>query len=340
MNITIMDIARAANVAKSTVSKVLNDSPKISAETKTRVRQIMKDMNYTPSSMATRLAKQKTYNIGLLIDMSQEQAYLNPFFYNIMVGIESAIGPRNYDLTVVNIQTGDAQEERHYLKRLVMSKRIDGLITNNSILTPEDAEKLEQLAFPYVSMGEYAGTSVSWVDFDNETGGRMLTEHLLSQSYTKIAFIGGVQGERLFSKRYQGYAEQLRAAGLPLREDWEARGIADEKLGYLEVKRLLELNEPPDSLICMNNQVALGALKAAKEIGMQVPDGLGIATFDDEPYSAHISPPLTSLYINTFELGAHAGQMVTDRIEQPELRHQGLLLQPEIIVRESTTRRI
>jgi DNA-binding LacI/PurR family transcriptional regulator len=338
MKITIMDIARAANVAKSTVSKVLNDSPKISAETKARIRQIMKDMNYTPSSMATRLAKQKTFNIGLLIDMSQEQAYLNPFFYNIMVGIESAIGPRNYDLTVVNVQEGDAQEERHYMKRLVMSRKIDGLITNNSILTAADAERLEQLAFPYVSMGEYTSSVVSWVDFDNEQGGRMLTEHLLSQAYKRIAFIGGVQGERLFSKRYQGYVQTLQTAGLPLSEQWEARGTADEALGYREALRLLQLEDAPDSLICMNNQVAFGALKAAKELGIEVPDRVGIATFDDEPYSPHISPALTSLYINTFQLGACAGQMVTDRIEQPEMEHKSILLQPEIIVRESTLR--
>ena len=145
MKITFMDFARASNFEKSTVSKVLIDSPNISAGTKARVRQIMKDMNYTPSSMATRLAKQKSYNIGLLIDMSQEQAYLNPFFCHIMVGIERAISPRNYDLTVVNVQAGDALEERYYTKRLVMSKRIDGLITNNSILTAEDAEKLERM---------------------------------------------------------------------------------------------------------------------------------------------------------------------------------------------------
>ncbi len=338
MKITITDIARAANVAKSTVSKVLNDSPSISAETKDRVRKIMKDMNYTPSSMATRLAKQNTFNIGLLIDMSQEQAYLNPFFYNIMVGIESAIGPRHYDLTVVNVQASETQEERHYMKRLVMSKRIDGLITNNSILTAEDAERLQKLSFPYVSMGEYTDSEVSWVDFDNEKGGRMLTEHLLSQAYRNIAFVGGVQGERLFSKRFQGYAQTLQEAGLPLLAEWNARGIADEELGYREAAGLLAQAAPPDALVCMNNQVAYGVLRAAKVLGLQVPRDLGIATFDDEPYSSYISPSLTSLKINTYELGACAGQMVTDRIEQPDLQHKGVLLEPEIIVRDSTRR--
>ncbi|WP_168121162.1 LacI family DNA-binding transcriptional regulator [Paenibacillus sp. HB172176] len=338
MKITIMDIARAANVAKSTVSKVLNDSPNISAETKARVRQIMKDMNYTPSSMATRLAKQNTYNIGLLIDMSQEQAYLNPFFYYIMAGIESAISPRHYDLTVVNVHGGHSSEERHYIKRLVMGKKIDGLITNNSILSAEDAEQLKRLAFPFVSMGQFGDGAVSWVDFDNKNGGRILTEHLLAQAYTKIAFIGGIPGERLFEMRFQGYSEQLQTAGLNCTEEWIACGRADEELGYCEVKRLLGLESPPHSLICMNNQVAFGALKAAKELGIDVPGKLGIATFDDEPYSAHISPSLTSLYINTFELGFQAGQMVTDLIDQPNPAHQGVMLQPEIRIRESTVR--
>ena len=102
---------------------------------------------------------------------------------------------------------------------------------------------------------------------------------------------------------------------------------------------MLALNTSPDSLICMNNQVVFDAIRAAKELGAQIPRSLGIATFDDEPYSSHIGPSLTSLYINTFELSSQAGQMITDRIEQPELPHQGILLQPEIRIRESTARK-
>lgn len=109
MKVTIKDIAQAAGVAKSTVSKVMNDSPKISEETKTRVRDIIKQMNYTPSSIATGLARQSSNTVAILIDMSKESEFLNQFFYNIIGGVESVIGPLKYELTIANIQHDQAE---------------------------------------------------------------------------------------------------------------------------------------------------------------------------------------------------------------------------------------
>ncbi|MFC5704060.1 LacI family DNA-binding transcriptional regulator [Cohnella faecalis] len=338
MKITIQDIANAANVAKSTVSKVINDSPKISGETKRKIREIMKEMNFTPSSIATRLAKQSSFNIGLLFDMSQDKDYLDPFFYNIMVGIESVIGPLKYEMTMANVHHNDP--DRHFLKRLVLSRRIDGLIGNNANLTNEAAAKLEELRFPFVLMGEYDAFPVSWVDFDNAEGGRMLTGHLLEQGYRDIAFIGGEREERLFENRHRGYSDSLRAAGLPISAERTFHGIADDSHGYESVLSMLRSapGERPDAIVCMSNQVAFGALRAAKEAGVQIPNELGIATFDDFPFSPHTSPPLTSLLIDTFKLGSAAADMLIERISYPELPRRNLLLQPELIVRESTAR--
>lgn len=337
MKVTIKDIAKAANVAKSTVSKVINDSPKISSETKRKVRDIMERMNYTPSSIATKLAKRSgSLNIGLLIDMSQESAYMNPHFQHIMLGIESVIGPLQYELTIANVHTEDP--DRHFLNRLVRTGRVDGLIANNAILTSEMADQLEALQFPYVSMGEYVRHAVPWVDFDNENGGRLLTDHLLSQGYRRIAFVGGEAGEALYTRRYAGYADAMRRAGEPIHPAWDKRGIADEGLGRQAVTALLRDGRPPDAVVCMNNYVAFGALKAAQQAGVQVPGRFGIATFDDYPFSPYTSPPLTSLRIDTFELGAAAARLLMERIDHPEGEPRSRLLQPEMIVRESTFR--
>ncbi|CAH1058275.1 LacI family DNA-binding transcriptional regulator [Paenibacillus pseudetheri] len=335
MKVTISDIAKAANVAKSTVSKVLNDSPKISQETKQKVREIMKQMNYTPSSIATGLARQSSCNIGLLVDMSKESEFLNQFFYNIIGGIESVIAPLKYELTISNVQHNSP--EGHFLNRLVFSKRVDGIIANNSVLTEELSEALNQLEFPYISIGEIM-TPGSWVDFDNETGGNMLTEHLIEQGYSKTAFIGGQQQEKIYTHRLGGYLNALQQADLTVPQPWIINCKAEEHDSYHAALELLQREERPDSVVCMNSYVAFGVLQAAKALGIDVPSELGIAAFDDYPLSRYTTPPLTSLNIDTFKLGVSSGQLLMERIRGNDAPHKHLLLEPELIPRESTMR--
>ncbi|WP_019912011.1 LacI family DNA-binding transcriptional regulator [Paenibacillus sp. HW567] len=338
MKVTISDVAKAANVAKSTVSKVLNDSPKISAETKLRIREIMKQMNYTPSSIATGLARQRSHTVGLLVDMSKESEFLNQFFYNIIGGIESVIGPLKYELTICNVQHSD--EEGHFLNRLVLNQRVDGIIANNSVLTKELSMELDRLDFPYVSIGEIDAPA-SWVDFDNEAGGRMLTSHLLQQGYIRPAFIGGERDERIFTRRLNGYLQAMQQAGLSAREDWTVNVRADEHEGYRAARELLssEEQERPDSVVCMTNYAAFGVLKAARELGIEVPGQLGVAAFDEYPLSRYTTPPLTSLNIDTFKLGVTSGQWLMDRIQGSGMASRHMQLEPELIVRESSAKK-
>ncbi|MDQ0193817.1 LacI family DNA-binding transcriptional regulator [Paenibacillus wynnii] len=335
MKVTISDIAKAANVAKSTVSKVLNDSPKISQETKQRVREIMKQMNYTPSSIATQLARQSSYNIGLLVDMSKESEFLNQFFYNIIGGIESVIVSLKYELTLSNVQ--HSNPEGHFLNRLVLSKRVDGIIANNSVLTEELSAELGRLQFPFISIGELAG-SAGWVDFDNELGGRMLTSHLLEQGYSAVAFIGGEEKEKIFTHRCNGYMQALHQSGFTVHKEWIVNCKANEHEGYQAALKLLQGENPPDSIVCMSNYVAFGVLQAAKELGINVPSQLGVAAFDEYPLSRYTTPPLTSLNIDTFKLGVSSGHLLMDRILNPNMPTRHVLLEPELIPRESTLR--
>lgn len=336
MKVTISDIAKAANVAKSTVSKVLNDSPKISQETKQKVRDIMKQMDYTPSSIATGLARQSSSNIGLLVDMSKESEFLNQFFYNIIGGIESVIGPQKFELTISNVQHNNSKE--YVLNRLVRSKRIDGIIANNSVLTSELAEELNRLSYPYISIGEIMSPG-SWVDFDNEMGGRMLSGHLIEQGYSAIAFIGGQQEEKIYTQRFNGYQQGLHQAGLTVNSNWIINGEADEHDSYQAALKLLQREDRPDSIVCMSSYVAFGVLQAAKELDINVPTQLGIASFDDYPLARYTTPPITSLNIDTFKLGVSSGHLLMERIHHSDSSPHSLLLEPGLIPRESTFRR-
>lgn len=333
MKVTINDIAKAAQVAKSTVSKVINNSPTISEETRNRVLEIMKEMNYTPSSVATQLAKKQTYTVGLVIDMDRKNDFLNPFFYSIIGGVESIVGSRQFDLTISNIRNRDTD----VLQRFVYNKKLDGLILHTLTAEPYVLAELERLSFPYVVVGKPTfEVDAPWVDADNAAGGEMAAFHLLECGYRHIAFIGGDFGEPLAASRLQGF---MRIG--PLLEKQGAQsmilgGPIDEASGYRVMLEQLNGDSPPDSIICINNYVAFGALKALQERGISLPGEFGIVAFDDYPLAPYTSPALTCLDIDTFELGAKAAGLLLDIIANPETSKAPITIKPTLISRGTT----
>ncbi|MFD0697318.1 LacI family DNA-binding transcriptional regulator [Paenibacillus sp. GCM10027628] len=337
MKVTINDIAKAANVAKSTVSKVLNDAPTISDETKRRVRQVMSELNYSPSSMATQLSLKSSFNVGLLVDMSRRDDFLNHFFYNIIGGLESVIGPLGYELTICNYHSYDCHQ---LMNRFVFNKRVDGFVLDNSLLTAQMAQTFNDTGFPFISLGELPGfTEMSWVDIDNQRGGQLITEHLIFQGYERFAFVGGEANEPICTKRLSGFTDALEKHGKPIVNDYIKPGYANETNGYKLMRELLSLETPPNAVVCINNYTAFGAMKAIHEHKLKVPDEIGIVTFDQFPLAAYTAPPLTSLNIDTFELGVTAATMLMQRIHGMERSWETKRLQPQLTIRESSRRK-
>ncbi|WP_334073572.1 MULTISPECIES: LacI family DNA-binding transcriptional regulator [Paenibacillus] len=342
MKVTINDIAKAANVAKSTVSKVLNDSPSIPLATKERIRAIMREMNYIPSSMATGLAKRKCNNVAVMIDLSRRNDFLNQFFYNIIGGIESVVGSKGYDLTICNVPQGDS---RDFLHRYALSQKADGLIIDTSILEKQAADDLLKAKSPFVVLGAW-GEALKFpcVDIDNRLGAVKITEHLLAEGYRRIAFIGGRKKEYLFSQRFSGYSEALRRQGYGVNPLWSFPEGGAEESGYAAAEKMLRLPIVPDAVICMNNYVAFGALRCLRDRGISVPDEMGIVTFDNEPLAPYTSPTLTSLHTDTFGLGTKAAELLMDLIQDEETmpdeeaENRQTWIEPQLIVRESSVK--
>ena len=335
MKVTINDIAKAANVAKSTVSKVLNDAPTIPEETKRRVRAIMKELQYTPSSIAKQLAKQSSFAIGFIMDVDHKDEFLNPFVYHMLGGAESVVCKHQYEMTISNVSSRDDNDD--FIARYVLSKKLDGMLLHTSVLTPSRIKQLNQLNYPYVVVGQPAmkNAPVTYVDIDNELGGKLAASHLLEQGYRRIAFIGGVPGEPISHNRLLGYHEALSAAN-PEHDDRYVRlGEANEERGYRQMSDLLELPERPDAVICVNNLVAFGALKAASDRGLSVPAELGLVTFDNYPLAPFTTPALTALDNDTFHLGVMASEVLFEKMNQQPVQAR-YLLQPQLIVRNSS----
>lgn len=350
--VTINDIAKAANVAKSTVSKVLNNCPSISTTTKKRIRAIMKEMNYMPSSLATGLARRKCNNIALMIDLSRRNDFLNHFFYNIIGGVESVVGSCDYDLTICNVSQ---RESRKFINQYVLSQKAEGMIIDNSILEVDVAEDLKRMRFPVVLLGDWQGKQkFDSVDINNRIGAMKITEHLLSEGYRRIAFIGGNKDESLFLRRYSGYSEVLHREGVGVNPVWSFPEGNTEESGYEIIKQILMLPVLPDALICMNNYVAFGALKRLREEGYSVPEQMGMVTFDNEPLAPYTTPPLTSLHMDTFGLGVKSAEVLMNSIHNYGIHDCDLItakdifgeneaihqkwLEPQLVIRESSLR--
>ncbi|WP_128893761.1 LacI family DNA-binding transcriptional regulator [Longirhabdus pacifica] len=333
MKVTINDIAKAANVSKSTVSKVINNSPTISDTTKRKVRQVMSEHNYIPSSIATQLAKQSSLSIGLIIDMSRREHFLNQFFYSIIGGIESVVANFNYDLTIVNIHS----QRDNFLDRFVLSKKVEGIILDNTLLDTTMANQLLEHSFPFTVIGKMDGNSdVHWVDIDNELGGEMITKHLIEAGYQRIAFIGGFNEDTIFSQRFTGYRDMLQQYDIPFVDNYVKNGSGTTEFGYESAKELLSEEVKPDAFICASNYIAHGVLEAVKEANFAIPEQIGVATFDNYPLAPYMNPPLTCLDNDTFFLGEAAGNLLMNQIKKHTDQNYQHFIEPKLIVREST----
>lgn len=339
MSITINDIAKIANVSPSTVSRVVNDSPLISDETKEKVRKIMISMDYTPNSIGKQLATSCSNNIGFIINTKDSTIVMDQFFYNIIIGSHNVVLSKNYDLTICDLNY--LKNDDNFLSRFVYSKKVDGLIIHNSILDNYTIEKLNSLNFPYVSIGQpIVRKNTSWVDIDNVTAGELSVDHLLTQGYKRIAFIGGTKDEPISTHRLKGIARQLKNENNIYNEEYICESNGTEKEGYQIMKKLLSLNVKPDAVIAVNNYIAFGALKAVRDEGFLVPNDFGIITFDNYPLAKYTTPTLTSFDIDTLELGKMAGEILLKRIAQPQTPNMVNFIVPKLQIRNSTLRNL
>lgn len=335
MATTIRDIARLANVSISTVSRVISDSPRISDETKVRIREILKEMNYVPNSTAKQLVMKSSFTIGFLFNSRSYDVPLDVYFYNMIGGLQSIILSNNYELTICDFSYLNPSE--NLLERFVYNKKVDGIILHSSLVNDDIISRLNDIAFPYVIIGHPDDeVECTWVDIDNAAAGRISCKHLVEQGYEKIAFIGGSSGEAISTQRIEGYKKQLKKDKLPVVPEYIKNGMGTDKDGYEYMKELLSLDSPPDAVICINDYTAFGAIRALSEAKIKVPEEIGIITFDNFPLAPYISPSLTSIDIDTFKLGERAGEMLMHKVKNKSKSHKHERIIPNIIYREST----
>lgn len=338
MGATIRDVARLAGVSHSTVSRVLNDKGVISEETKQRIYAAMEELKYVPNDFARSFASGSPHTIALVIDVDNASDYANNFFNNTVFGIETAAHRSGYNLMVANGSEGFGGTDG--IERLVAGKRIDGIVFPQSIVNPGFLQKLEELQFPNVILGRPKDVSLEsdWVDINNTQAGALAVRHLIGNGYCRIAFVSDGD-EKVFNQdRIEGYRRELAAEGIVPDDSLVIHGKADHESGCECARKLLERDDRPDAIICSNDRMALGVLRTAKAMGVCVPDELGIVCCDNTAVTELAQPDITSIDVDTFELGLQVAETLINRIENSAASVRQILLSTRIIERESTAK--
>lgn len=335
---SIKEVAKAAGVSTATVSRIINNNPSIAPETREKTLRVMKELNYVPNSMARGLSNQKAFTVALLVNIEDTKAFSNPFFYEVMHGIETIVYSKGFCLIIANQQT--ALKKDDMLQWLIHGKRAQGVILPSSILTAQIVRELKKLSFPFVVIGEPYSSSelIGWVDINNSQGGRQAVEHLTAQGYGRIAFIGGSRKEIFNRNRIDGYMNALKDGGRDMPPEYIREGGGAKADGERMMRDLLALPLRPDAVICSDNILSMGAMKAIREAGLGIPGDIGLLSFDNYPIADLVEPGLTTVDIDVFEMGVQAATMLFKLIENPAARQQQSLISTCIQMRESTMR--
>jgi len=330
--VTRDDVARAAGVSPSTVSYVINDGPRsVSTETKEKVLRAIQELGYRPNAVARNLRRQRTSSLGLIIP-----DIINPYFAQVAQGIEAVAFER--DFTVMFCHTKyDREQELKYLDHLY-DERAAGVLWVPATGDLAPAERLVAYGLPVVVMDRVLdGIDLPAVVADNHRGGYLATQHLLSLGHRRIGCIARPVRLSHSRERVQGYQEALEDAGIPFDERLVAAGGYRLENGYEAIQYLLSLDDPPTAVFTYNDIMAIGATRALKERGMDVPKDFSVVGYDDIPDAAYSCPALTTIRQAKYEMGARGIELLLRIMDGEKVDTQSEDRVPvELVIREST----
>jgi LacI family transcriptional regulator len=330
-NVTIKDVARLAGVSSMTVSRVINESERVSPATRQRVEQAIAELGYVPSRLARGLIRQRTGTIALIVpDVA------NPFFTLIVRGAEDVARRAGYRIILCDTRS-DLTIEREVIEEMI-AHRVEGMaIAPVSDRSQGHLRRLSGFGAQFVLIDRTVpGVECDVVVGDNVGGARRLVEHLISLGHRRIGFIVESDEVSTARDRGEGYAQALSGAGLPLDPSLIVRATVDPQGGFEGMSRLLALEDPPTAVFTVNNLVALGAIESVRSSDLEVPDDIALVCFDDIEYASRLYPFLTVMAQPAETLGTLGTQLLLERIEgRASGQPRKVVLPAQFIVRRS-----
>lgn len=338
MTVTIKDVAKKANVAPSTVSRVIADNPSISEKTKRRVRKVMSELGYHPNLHARSLANQTTKTIGLVMPSSASKVFQNPFFPEVIRGISSFAHGEDYSLYM---STGETEEEIFQgVVKMVQGRQIGGIILLYSRMNDRIAQYLHEQNFPFVLIGKpyERKEEITYIDNDNYAAAREVTEYFLSLGHKQIAFIGGDSDLLVTKDRLAGMSDALKLADISLPEEYILHFNFSRESGRQAVEELMALSSPPTAIMVTDDLIGLGVLSALGKKEISVPEDVSVVSFNNTLMSEIASPPLTTVDVNIYQLGYEAAKYLVDKIEHSSTTAKCIIIPHKIVKRQTCGR--
>lgn len=331
--VSIREVASAAAVSVTTVSRVLNQTGPVRARTRERVLATVAKLGYTPHAAARSLITRQTRTIGVVLpDIYGE------FFSELIRGADQTARREGYHLLVSGAHA-DLAETRTVVRALY--GRVDGLVLMASSIGTKDLEASLPAGVPIVLLNgrDRQAKRHATIRIDNRGGVRAMTEHLIARGHRRIAFIQGPAGNRDAEERRIGYRDALGAHGLPLDEQLEVEGDFTEKTGHDAAIQLMSVRPSPSAIVAANDTMAIGCLAALHKLGRRVPDDVALAGFDDIPIARYMTPPLTTVHVAIDELGSRAIARLLRELEHGPASKPGREVVPvHLVIRGSTMR--
>ncbi len=326
--VTIRDVAAYAGVSHQTVSRVINGHERVNPDTRARVETAINQLGFSPNAIARFMAKGRTGTLACIAPNLTDYT-----FAGIIEGAQHESRQHGYFLLSASAPTAEIFAD--LISQLITSRRSEGIM----VINPYADERYSYLPsdFPTVFAGarprEDAADSVA---LDDEKVGRFATLHLLSLNHHHIGMITGPMSEDCSQDRSLGYDTALRQANLEPEPQWIIEGDWSARSGYDALMQFAQAGQLPTAIFAQNDQMAVGCLRAARELGVKVPDQLSVIGVDDIPLAAYFEPPLTTLRQDFYAIGREAAKLLVCAIEKPDTSRQHLRLPAELLVRRST----
>ncbi len=329
--LTIRQIAKLAGVSRSSVSRVLNNHPNVSPETREQVQRVITETGYQPDPIARSLSSRRSHIIGLVIPLAIRSLFDDPFFPRLIQGISQGCNTCDYTLSLFLFHS--REEEEKLFDGISRNHLLDGVIITATRTGDTLIPRLLESQVPVVVQGRHEDPRVSYVDADNVTGAATAVTHLLRLGYQRISTITGPLDSTAAQDRKQGYLDSLRDRGQPVDEALIVSGDFTQAGGYEAMQRLLP--RQPDAVFVASDTMAMGALQAIRGAGLTVPDDIALVGFDDLPHSTMVDPPLTTVRQPIQRMGALAVKTLIDILQNGLDLPRRLVLPTELVIRDS-----
>jgi LacI family fructose operon transcriptional repressor len=328
---TLKDVAERAGVSYATVSRVLANKPNIREETRQRVLQAVHEVGYRPNRVARSLRSQNSQIIGVVVSN-----IIYEFFAPLVRAIEDYVSQHDFGLVLCNSDESPQKEKRSV--NLLVEENVAGVVIAPTIEENDALDQLLDAQIPVVTVDRRVKdcSGLDSVVIDNAKSAFQLIDHLITNGYRRIGAVLGSQSLYTARERYAGYKQALQFHDIPLDPAIVASDTPSPENGYALALALLKMSTPPTALFTSNHLLASGAFKAIKEVGFTLPDDIALVTFDNSTWTELVEPKLTVVEQPAAKLGYTAADLLIQRIANPDLPYQDILLEATIIVRGSS----